>query len=271
MLAAALVVFREVLEAALIVSVVLAATQGIKGRIATVCGGIAAGIIGALIVALFTGQIAGAFAGNGQEYFSAAILFSVTALLTWHIVWMNSHGRTLVQEMRSTCDAVRNGEKDLIVLGVVIALAVLREGAEIVLFMHGMFESGNAGDVLTGFGLGLGSGLVVGAALYWGFTKIPVGSLFTSTNILLMLIAAGMAAKGAGKLIQAGVLPSIQDSVWDTSHILSESSVVGEFLSALIGYMEQPSAMQLCFYAATIFGIMLLMRTQKKAQAVAAK
>lgn len=271
MLAAAIVVFREVLEAALIVSVVLAATQGIKGRLATVAGGIGAGILGALILAFFTGQLSETFAGNGQEYFSAAVLFSVVGLLAWHIIWMQSHGRALVQDMRSTCAAVRDGEKELYVLGVVIALAVLREGAEIVLFMHGMMAGGNMADVLSGFALGLVGGLVAGGALYWGFTKIPVSQLFASTNILLMLIAAGMAAKGAGKLIQAGTLPALHESVWDSSGILPESSMLGEFLSALIGYMEQPSAMQLVFYGATILAISFFMLRQKKTQVIAAK
>lgn len=270
MLAAALIVFREVLEAALIVSVILAATHGVRHRLAYISGGVAAGVAGSFAVALSTNALASAFNGTGQELFGAAILFSVVGLLTWHIVWMQRHGRELVCEMKAVGHAVHTGEKSLLVLAAVVALAVLREGAEIVLFMHGMMESSPLSEVLSGFALGLAGGAAAGAVIYWGFLKIPVGKLFASTNILLMLIAAGMAARGCSKLIQAGYLPPLQDPLWDTSHILSERSMAGEFLSALVGYMDQPNGMQMIFYVATLAAIAAMMRGQKCKETVKA-
>lgn len=267
MLAAAVIVFREILEAALIVSVVLAALRGVKGARRTVLGGISAGAVGALVLAYAIAHMAELFSGSGQELFGAAILFSVVGLLAWHIVWMQSHGRALVQDMRATCDAVSSGQKSLLVLGTVIALAVLREGAEIVLFMQGMIAAGNATQVFLGFVLGLVAGILAGAVIYWGFAVLPIGKLFSSTNALLMLIAAGMAAKGAGKLIESGYLPPLYENVWDSSAILSEKSLLGEFLGTLVGYMATPSAMQLLFYAITITAIMTLSAHQKKAVA----
>jgi high-affinity iron transporter len=273
MLAAAIVVFREVLEAALIVSVILAATQGVKGRLAMIAGGIGAGVFGAVVTALLTGAIANAFEGIGQELFQAGVLFTVVALLAWHIVWMQKHGRELVAEMKTVGAAVRAGTRPLIVLGIVVALAVLREGAEIVLFLQGMMSGGDPAQVAAGFGAGLIGGAAVGAVLYFGFLRLPIGLLFKATNGLLMLIAAGMAAKGAGKLIQAGVIPSLQDTVWDTSHVLPDDSMMGEFLSALVGYVAQPSGMQLVFYGATLLGVtaLLLMQRRARLRAVAAE
>jgi len=138
MLAAALIVFREVLEAALIVSVIMAATKGVAHRLRFIFGGIGAGVAGAFALAFFTAQLSESFSGNGQELFSALILFSVVGLLGWHIIWMQKHGRELASTMRQVGDDVRGGRKSLMVLATVVGLAVLREGAEIVLFTQGM-------------------------------------------------------------------------------------------------------------------------------------
>jgi high-affinity iron transporter len=263
MLAAAVIVFREVLEAALIVSVILAATQGVKDRLKMISGGIIAGCIGSAVVALFTSQLSDAFSGIGQELFQAAVLFAVVGLLSWHIIWMQQHGRELVTEMKQVGAAVVAGTKPMIVLAVVIALAVLREGSEIVLFMQGMMSSSSITDVAGGFVIGLGCGLIAGWLLYIGFLKLSLKHLFSTTNIVLMLIAAGMAARGASKLIQAGLIPSLHDNVWDMSAVLPESSLPGQFLSALIGYIEQPNAMQLIFYGMTVLTISLFLYGQK--------
>ena len=101
MLAALLVVFREVIEAGLIVGIVLAATKGVPRRGLWVCYGVAGGIAGACLVAAFADQIAPLFAGSGQELFNASILFLAVGMLTWHNVWMASHGRTIAQETRA--------------------------------------------------------------------------------------------------------------------------------------------------------------------------
>lgn len=264
MLAVAVIVFREVLEAALIVSVILAATKGVAGRLRLIAGGVLAGVLGACVVAFFTGELSAMFAGNGQELFQALVMFTVVGLLGWHVVWMQQHGRELVCEMKSACAAVVAGEKPLMVLATVVALAVLREGSEVVLFVQGMLASGAVADVMLGFTLGLGAGLFFGAMLYWGFVRLSVKHLFTTTNIVLMLIAAGMAARGAEKLVAAGYIPSLSERVWDTSAVLPESSLPGQLLSALIGYIAEPSGVQLLFYGVTVLGISLLLWMQKK-------
>src|SRR5271167_909506 len=95
MLATAIIVFREVLEASLVVGIVLAASRGVAGRGVWVSSGIAGGLLGAALVAACAGAIAAAVNGIGQELFNAAILFTAVAMLGWHNVWMNSHGREL--------------------------------------------------------------------------------------------------------------------------------------------------------------------------------
>jgi len=138
MLPTALIVFREVLEAALIIGIVLAASQGVRGRSAWVTLGIAMGVLGAILVALFAGEIAGALAGIGQELFNAAVLFTAVAMLGWHNIWMGKHGRELAAEAGSVGKAVLSGTRPLYALAIVVGLAVLREGSEVVLFLYGI-------------------------------------------------------------------------------------------------------------------------------------
>ena len=125
MLPTAIIVFREVLEAALIVGIVMAASRGALGRGLWVSGGIAAGVLGACLVALFAATIAAAAQGMGQELFDAGILFAAVCMLGWHNVWMSSHGRELAANAVKLGNEVRSGVRPLWALAFVVALAVL--------------------------------------------------------------------------------------------------------------------------------------------------
>src|SRR6202043_353946 len=160
-LAALLIVFREVFEAGLIVGIVMAVTAGVPGRGLWIFGGVAAGVLGACVVAMFTGGLSELFGGNGQEIFNASILGFAVLMLTWHNVWMSRHGRELVAELRAAGEAVVAGSKSLLALSIVVAVAVLREGSEVVLFLFGVAAAKGGGSwalVAGGFaGLLLGS------------------------------------------------------------------------------------------------------------------
>ena len=140
--AVALLVFREVLEAALIISVVCAATRGVPRRGSFVLGGIGLGVMGALLVAVGADYIASLAGGAGQDIFNAGVLLSAVVMIGWHVVWMSSHGRELAEHVQSVGGAVKAGSRSLTLLLTVVALAVLREGSEIVLFLYGMAAGG---------------------------------------------------------------------------------------------------------------------------------
>jgi len=261
-LAALLIVFREVFEAGLIIGIIMAVTRGVPGRGFWVTTGIVAGVLGAGLVALFTSQLSQLFGGSGQELFNAGILGFAVVMLAWHNVWMARHGRELAAEMRAAGAAVAEGSKSLAALAVVIAIAVLREGSEVVLFLYGVAASGggtNLQMVVGGF-----AGLVLGALIclltYFGLITIPMRHLFAVTSALIALLAAGIAAQAIAFLQQANILTAFGETVWDTSWILSDSSFVGRALHTLIGYVDQPTAMQLIAYAATLSVILVLMK-----------
>jgi high-affinity iron transporter len=262
MLAALVIVFREVFEAGLVVGIVMAVTAGVAGRGYWIAGGVIAGVLGACVVALFTGGLSELFGGSGQEVFNASILGFAVLMLTWHNVWMARHGRELVAELRAAGEAVVAGSKSLLALAIVVAIAVLREGSEVVLFLYGVAEAqGGASWAMVAGGV---VGLVLGASVclltYLGLITIPTRYLFSVTSALIALLAAGMAAQAIAFLEQANIVTALDQTVWDTSWILSDASFLGRALHTLIGYVDQPTAMQVVVYAMTLFIIILLMR-----------
>ncbi len=261
MIGAAIIALREAFEAALIIGLVLAGTRGVPHRGRWVVCGALAGVVGAAVVAAFAGRLAEALEGVGQEFFNAGVLLLAAALLGWHNVWMKRHGRQMAADMHAVGRDVRGGTRPLSMLALVVALAVLREGAELVLFLYGIAIGGTgAGALELGAGLGLLAGAGLGAALYLGLVAIPQRSLFAVTTVLLLLVAAGMASQAAGFLVQAGALPPLADPLWNSAALLREHSVVGQALHALIGYAERPSGMQILCFVLTAVTITLWLR-----------
>jgi high-affinity iron transporter len=259
---ALIIVLREVVEAGLIVGIVLAVTQNVPHRLTYVAGGILSGLLGAGLVALFAGRIATLLQGNGQEVFNAAILGIAVVMLAWHNIWMASHGRELASELRQFGDEVREGSKTLMALAVVVAVAVLREGSEVVLFLYGIVISDKTSNIalLTG---GFG-GLLLGAAIslltFKGLIVIPMRHLFKVTTLLISFIAAGMAVQAVAFLEQADLIPVLDHVVWNTSAILPDNSLIGRALHTLLGYTDAPTQMQLLVYVATLGAIFVMMK-----------
>jgi high-affinity iron transporter len=261
-IAALIIVFREVFEAGLIIGIVLAVTRMVPHRNAWIGGGVLAGILAACVVAACAGALSNLFAGMGQELFNAAILALAVVMLTWHNVWMARHGAELAGELRAAGRAVVEGSKSLLALAIVVGVAVLREGSEVVLFLYGVLAGGND----SGWSVALGgfAGLVLGALVclltYFGLVRIPTRALFTTTTILIALLAAGMAAQSAAFLEKANWLTALDNVVWDSGWLLSDSSLLGKALHTLIGYTDQPTAMQLVIYLAILAVTFVLMR-----------
>jgi high-affinity iron transporter len=259
MIATALIVFREVLEAALIVGIVSAATRGIPGRGRWIGAGLAAGLAGSILVAGGAGLISQLAEGMGQEIFNASILLLAVLMLAWHNIWMTSHGRELAANARRIGADVRTGAKEMSIIVIVIGVAVLREGSETVLFLYGIAASGETGraSMMAGGALGVAAGVLIGVLLFRGLLRIPLKWFFSVTSALVLLLAAGMAAQAARFLIQANVLPSLANPAWDTSSIVSNSSVLGKALTGLVGYDAQPAGMQIAAFVTVLAAIAL--------------
>ncbi len=260
MFSIAIIIFRESLEIALILGVLLAATRGLKNRSRWVFGGLGLGAVGAGLVAFFAEIISSAAQGMGQELFNASILFFAAGLIGWTVVWMRRCGPTLNKRFKEVGLAVCEGQKPAYTLMIVATLAVLREGSEIVLFIYGAIASGEVlSGILAGSLLGLVSGILVGTVIYYGLIKIPARHLFSVTGTLLIFLAAGMVSQALGFLSAAGYAPEIVSTIWDSSKFLPEHSWFGRVLHALVGYTERPSGVQLLGYLLTLGGLHVLL------------
>lgn len=256
------IVFREVLEAAILIGIVAAATRSIPGRNRWLLAGLLAGLSGAGLVAAFTDVIGSLASGIGQELFNAIVLGVAVLMLAWHNIWMSSHGAELAAGARTVGTDIRDGRRECSILLVVVGLAVLREGAETVLFLYGIAatEGATASSLLAGGAIGVILGVAVGYAIYAGLLRVPMRWFFTATGLLVLLLAAGMASQAARFLIQADLLPSLATPLWDTSASLPENSIPGMLLHSLIGYDARPAGMQLVFYAIALVSISLGMK-----------
>ena len=264
MAGALIIVLREVIEAGLIVGIVLAATRTLPSRGRYVAGGILAGLLGAALVAAFAGALTNALAGVGQEVFNAAILGIAVIMLGWHNIWMARHGRQIGEDLRRLGRDVLSGSRSLAALAIVVAVAVLREGSEVVLFLYGVvISSGESGlSLVLGGLLGLLLGAGISVLTYKGLAVIPLRHLFKVTSVLIGFMAAGMAAQSVAFLEQADIATGLGDVVWNTSSVLADNSIAGRVLHTLVGYTGKPTELQLVVYLATlgaIFGVMKLL------------
>jgi len=262
MLGSAIIVFRETLEAALIISIIAVATRNLRHRNAWLGAGIVAGVLGALLVAVFTGRIAELAEGMGQELFNAGILVLAALMLAWHNIWMARHGMQLAREAKQLGADVRSGSREMSALALVVGLAILREGSETALFLYGLMSGGtdSTTSVLGGGALGLLLGCAAGFALYAGVLRVPARYFFSATSWLVLLLAAAMASQAARFLVQADLLPSLATPLWNTSWLLDNQSLMGRLLHTLAGYDAMPSGIQVVFYVATLALILTGMR-----------
>ena len=261
MLATAIILFREVLEASLIIAIVMGASRGIAQRGRWVAGGILLGLIGASMIALLASDIALRFEGKLSAILNAIILLSAVALLTWHNVWMKSHGRKLAADIATVGKDVETGKQPLTALMLLTFAAVMREGSEAVLFIWAIASSGQQGANLAVGGLGgIVAGVLVGALLYRGLLRFPLRHFFSLTSWVILLLTAGLAAQAAGFLNQADLLPALGGQLWDTSHLLNQASLLGQLLHTLIGYIARPSGVEVVFYVGTILIVLILMQ-----------
>ena len=252
-----IIVFREVLEAAIIIGIIAAATRDVPGSRRWLIAGLLAGLVGSAVVASFTDVIGSLASGIGQEIFNAIVLGIAVLMLAWHNIWMASHGAALASSARSVGGDIRDGRRACSVLFLIVGLAVLREGSETVLFLYGIAAAGSGGQssMLLGGLLGMTLGSAVGYMIYAGLLRVPMRWFFSATSVLVLLLAAGMASQAAHFLIQADLLPSLAAPLWDTSAALPENGLPGMVLHSLIGYDARPAGMQIVFYMTALIAI----------------
>jgi len=252
MISSMIIVFREVLEMAIVLGVLMAATQGAMRSRRWIAFGTLAGLLGAIIMALFMEELESSVSGDGEFIFNAIVLALASLLIAWTVIWMSKNGREMAKRMQYVGESVAQGDLPGTALFLVTLSAVMREGGEAVFFLFGAAQAGNAEaqDMIWGGLAGLMLGATLGFVLYRGLVRIPLKHLFLVVGWLLMLLAAGMASQAAANLVLIELIPAWVDTLWDTSAWLSMESIPGELLHVLVGYDDRPSAMQVLVFGA---------------------
>jgi len=254
MLSVSVVVFREVLEVALLLSLIFVATSDIKGRNKWIALGLGAGLLGSALFALFTESIANLTEDSlGHDLMGAIIIMIACALISITIIWLHKHSKNMHAHIKTKGDAIASGDIPLFSLSLIVFFAVIREGAEIILFLYSMLVSGEmVFNAIVGSAIGAVAGITFGVLVYLGFLRISTKYVFKITNGFLILLVSGLMGKAASKLAAVGYFEGYRDVLWDSSWLLNEHSMVGELMHGIIGYSAQPIEIQLVFFISTM-------------------
>ena len=250
-----LIVFRETLEAALFVGIIAAATRGVPHRMRWLWLGMVAGVVGSTVLASTMGEISTWADGIGQDIVAAVILSIALPMLAWHCIWVSSRPSVMVEQAKRMGVSAAQGRQTLWALAIAVALSVLREGAETVLFVAGLSVRANESqaELVLSTLLGLGLGGLLGWLMYAGLGRVKPQRLFVITNTLILLLAGSLASQLAKTVNQAGWVDWLGDRAWDISGVISNDSVLGMLLHGVFGYESSPTQLQLLFYLSSTF------------------
>lgn len=262
MLKIAIVIFRECLEIALLLGVILASTTHIKNSRIYVLTGAMTGIVLASLLAFLIRGITKVYGIYGDEILDAGIILTTTLMISITVVWMQGYTKKIKRDIQEISEKITTGTLSAIVLSAIVAATILREGAEIILLLYSISstETISASDYLIGLGLGSFSGFIVGLIIYSGIKKISGKYIFKVSTILLILIAAGLSSEAAAILTSVGIIDVFTEVLWDSSWFVEDYSIVGKLLRTTIGYYAKPNAMQLIFYVSTIIITIIMIK-----------
>jgi high-affinity iron transporter len=252
MLNALIVVWRESLEAMLVIGVLMA-WIGRQPDPAPLRRGVWLGVVAGIGLALALGAatfiVQSQFAGESLEIFQLCMVLFAAGLIVQMVLWMHRHGRHMKRELETQAQQATG----VFGIGAITALAVAREGAETVVFLYGLgLEAGGA--QLAGLLAAAASGLLLAAATSWlvarGARYLNYRTLFRASEIMLLLIACALLAGGIDRMIGLDWLPPLLDPVWDTSALIDDGHGAGRLMADFLGYRARPSGVLLLSVAA---------------------
>ncbi|MGB4191256.1 MAG: FTR1 family protein [Rickettsiales bacterium] len=254
MLAAAIITLRELVEICLIISIISAALNNFVQKRRILALGIGGGILISTLIAFSISYISNLFDHNGQEILNIVILSISIICIALTIIWINKHTKALLNKISTEKERILNNESNSLALILIIVMAISREGAELILFLHGIYASNQQlMDLVIGISIGATIGISWSIVFYAGLLRIPMKYFFKVINIMLILLAAGMSSQLANLLTTTDLVTVLYQQVWDSSWLINEHKIFGEIIHNLFGYTAKPSQLQVVFYLGTIF------------------
>lgn len=278
MLESLLIMLREGFEAALVVAILFAYLQrsGRRHLLPALWAGVGAAVVVSVGAGIVIHSVAGSLEGKARSVTFAVICFTAVVVLTWMIFWMRQHARSISGELKSTMEtAIEASHGDRVGLAVAVAafVAVAREGLEASLFLVAVATDSSGTRVFVGGLIGLAVAGGAGWLVVVGGKRLPLKQFFSVTGVVLVIFAAGLAARGILFLQQGSILASADYAVYDLTsvHFLTQGSEIGKFLSAMLGWDPRPSVEQLLAWVAYVAVVLpLFLRRPAPRPAVAA-
>jgi len=259
MLDAVLLILREVLEAALILSLLLALSNKLQLNYRWSFLALLLGVAGSWLLAHYAYDIADAMDGTGQELLNAslygAVILSVVVLSLFILPLAFSSAKDIAS---TRYNQLAHQQQLLYFLFVVIvSFSLMREGAEIWIYLSAFAHQEDAmSSALIGAAVGAGIGMSLGAIIYYVFAFMRQRYFLPVFLLVVTLLAAGLSMQIAKQLMQIGLLDSGKP-LWDSSFLVDEHSWLGELLYALVGYDSRPAPVQGFFYLLTVAPILV--------------
>ena len=257
-----IIVFRESLEAALIVGIVLSYLKKIEKQefFKFAYLGLILGVLGSVMGAVIFHQVLGGFTGVSEQLFEGITMLVGAALIMYLIVWM-AHKKDTNALIKNQVGRAIDSNKGTGVLFLVF-IAILREGIETTLFLNAVASGQNEGFLLFAL-LGLLVGVLVGYGVYLGLKGMNLRYLFNISSTLLILFAAGLFAHSIHEFQEAGIIPTFVEHIWDINHIVDENGVAGGFMKSLFGYNGNPSLLEVFMYSFSLVGMVVIYNKKK--------
>ncbi len=256
-----MITFREGLEAFLIVGIILAylaQTRRFEMK-KHVFAGTGLALVASLIAAVIFNILAIEFEGPREEIFEGFVMLFAAAILTSMIIWMTRESSNISSNIRQKVDT--NKAYGLFALAF---LSVFREGIETILFLGAAAMKTDANNILYGGLAGIFVSIVVAYAVFKYSSHTDIHNFFKITSIFLIVFAAGLTAHGVHELQEGGVIPTLNEHVWDINHILDENGTAGSLMKSLFGYNGNPSLLEVISYAGYYVAVFLGMRIPQK-------
>jgi high-affinity iron transporter len=262
-----LIMFREGLEAALIVSLIASYLKRTNRSqwIPTVWFGVIIACLLCLSLGWFINQTTGEFPQKEQELFEGLVAAIAVVVLTWMVFWMRKASHSIKTQLHDAVENALNaksGQGWALVL--MVFFAVAREGLESVFFLLAAFQQDVGFEAPAGALTGLLTAILAGFAIYWGGIKLPLQPFFRWTALFILFVAAGLTASAVRALHEAGIWNHFQNIAFDFSDVLSTHTFIGTLLESLFGYQEAPSISEVGAYLLYLIPVLCLFFTKPK-------